>query len=373
MLESMKADRALIAEKEAKIIDLETRISILRKSITIAQLEKQVVLARLDSYKYPVLTLPNEIVSEIFVHFIPPYPNPPPPSGVLSPTTLTHICRHWREIALTTPALWRSINAADRFGRHTPQELAALATLWLDRSAGCRVSISATEPSPIFAALISHRSRLEHLELDAIRTWPLEVLEGPMPRLRNLLLRTPFLLPHISSTPITIQDVPLLRTLTLPISTAAPHPILPWAQLTSLTFGEVHPNDCGVILQKTPDLLNLSCFLSLRQDLPTQSIPATDIPLLRLKSLVLETDRAPEENFFQSFLVPALESLEVQEDIMAGPDSDRDAIDSLDAFIANSDCKLKTLRITEASMPWSSYRKVFPSIPEIVLDEHLFG
>ncbi|KAJ7641164.1 hypothetical protein FB45DRAFT_712335, partial [Roridomyces roridus] len=57
----------------------------------------------------PVLTLPNEITSEIFVHFLPPYPVCPPMTGLDSPTSLTHICRQWREIALATPKLWRAI------------------------------------------------------------------------------------------------------------------------------------------------------------------------------------------------------------------------------------------------------------------------
>ncbi|KAJ6560151.1 hypothetical protein B0H19DRAFT_945240, partial [Mycena capillaripes] len=67
------------------------------------------VQERLNSFKYPVLTLPAEIISEIFVHFLPIYPSCPPLTGFLSPTLLTQICRKWRHIALTTPALWRAI------------------------------------------------------------------------------------------------------------------------------------------------------------------------------------------------------------------------------------------------------------------------
>ncbi|KAJ7705931.1 hypothetical protein B0H14DRAFT_2415857, partial [Mycena olivaceomarginata] len=53
----------------------------------------------------PVLTLPNEIISEIFVQFLPVYPLSSPSTGPFSPTLLTQICRRWREIALTTPLL----------------------------------------------------------------------------------------------------------------------------------------------------------------------------------------------------------------------------------------------------------------------------
>ncbi|KAJ6479467.1 hypothetical protein C8R47DRAFT_1019155, partial [Mycena vitilis] len=57
----------------------------------------------------PVLTLPTETISEIFIQFFPSYPSRPPLTGNLSPRLLTQICRSWRQIALTTPSIWRAI------------------------------------------------------------------------------------------------------------------------------------------------------------------------------------------------------------------------------------------------------------------------
>jgi hypothetical protein len=56
------------------------------------QSEKQLAQERLDSYTYPVLTLPNEIVGEIFVHVLPAYPLCPPLTGPDSPNSLAQIC-----------------------------------------------------------------------------------------------------------------------------------------------------------------------------------------------------------------------------------------------------------------------------------------
>ncbi|KAJ7883947.1 hypothetical protein B0H13DRAFT_2667062 [Mycena leptocephala] len=81
---SALADRARVADIETRILDLERTLAELR-------LEKTIVQERLDSYKYPVLQLPNEIVSEIFTHFLPIYPLCPPVAGFLSPTVLTHL------------------------------------------------------------------------------------------------------------------------------------------------------------------------------------------------------------------------------------------------------------------------------------------
>jgi hypothetical protein len=102
MLADLEADRARVADLDAQISHLERSLSALRE-------EKNLAQERLDSYKYPVLTLPNEIVSEIFIHSLPAYPEYPPLTGLHSPTLLTHICRRWREIALGAPALWRAI------------------------------------------------------------------------------------------------------------------------------------------------------------------------------------------------------------------------------------------------------------------------
>ncbi|KAJ7769247.1 hypothetical protein B0H14DRAFT_2967785 [Mycena olivaceomarginata] len=70
-----------------------------------------------QSYRYPVLTLPNEIVGQIFAHVLPIHRAPsvqtPPLRGPDSPTLLAQICRQWRDVALETPALWRALSLND--------------------------------------------------------------------------------------------------------------------------------------------------------------------------------------------------------------------------------------------------------------------
>jgi hypothetical protein len=134
MLNQHAADRARLAELERQILDLERPPSVLR-------LERTAVQERVDSYTYPVLTLPNEITSEIFIYFLPIYPVPPPLIGDLSPTLLTHICHQWREIALATPALWRAISL---FGHYLPRNRISS---MLSRSGSCPLSIQMDDPN----------------------------------------------------------------------------------------------------------------------------------------------------------------------------------------------------------------------------------
>jgi hypothetical protein len=56
MLAGLEAYRTRVADIEAQILYLERSLSALRIETALAQ-------ERLDAYKYPVLTLPNEIIS----------------------------------------------------------------------------------------------------------------------------------------------------------------------------------------------------------------------------------------------------------------------------------------------------------------------
>ncbi|KAJ6457478.1 hypothetical protein C8R47DRAFT_934066, partial [Mycena vitilis] len=126
---------------------------------------------RLNSFKYPVLTLPNEITSAIFIRFLPPYPVFPPFTGVHSPTVLTYICWQWRDISLSLPALWSFISSYDDdLAHHGPEDSEPpMLRLWLERSRPyplyLRLGKHEWADDTLVQAFISHRARWESLEL----------------------------------------------------------------------------------------------------------------------------------------------------------------------------------------------------------------
>ncbi|KAJ7875458.1 hypothetical protein B0H13DRAFT_2550128 [Mycena leptocephala] len=350
MLAHLEADRARVTDLEAQILHLERSLSALRNEKTRAQ-------ERLDSYKYPVLTLPNEIVSEIFVHFLPTYPRFPSQTGILSPTMLTQICRTWREIALGTPALWSVMS-----DNADPSSLlqAHVFNIWLNRSRSCPLSLQfglgRLEITPVLEFMVPHRARWERLELYFLSPSHLPILDGPMPLLRYLELHLDP--PAVGATSVVFK-APLLHTVTLNAS-AASKVILPWAQLTSLALFYVYPNDCVPILQQTSNLVR--CELRFFFFDPNDNLPASsDITLPCLESLILRNaglDSATD--FLETLIVPALRSLEIPEQLLADP------IDSLTVFISKSSCKLEELLITgTGSVPLSLYCNAFPSIRNI--------
>ncbi|KAJ7467544.1 hypothetical protein FB451DRAFT_394344 [Mycena latifolia] len=345
------------AADRARITDIETQISNLKRSIEVLQAEMTLAQERLDSYSYPVLTLPNEIVSEIFVHFLPVYPLCPPINGLESPTLLTHICRGWREIALATPALWRAISLTD------DQDLHILES-WLNRSRSLPLSL---KMDTIFSSiseeclekLALHAARWENAKLGLRVLSQLLTIPTTMPLLQELGLRIRTDNGGIFP-PVAYRAVPHLRSVTL-WDFSYPADFLPWAQLTSLTMANTCPADCTTVLQHTVNLVH--CELAMENGW----IRPRDVKLEHLKSLVLmkySDFSFPATQYLDTLILPALRSLGVPEDFLHP-----DPIGTLTSFISKSSCQLDTMRVIGAE-PQSQglYYKAFPSIPELSFD-----
>nr|GAT59152.1 predicted protein [Mycena chlorophos] len=88
-----------------------------------------------DAFFSPILNLPPEIVTEIFISYLPPYPDRP---RLLyfdeSPLALTGICGRWRHIALSSPALWRAVKLVPYANKLEENQLVQLIKTFLDRS-----------------------------------------------------------------------------------------------------------------------------------------------------------------------------------------------------------------------------------------------
>ncbi|KAJ7186501.1 hypothetical protein C8R46DRAFT_1184491 [Mycena filopes] len=174
------------------------RVAQIDADILRLQAERVPLKSQLDTFIYPVLTLPNEIVSECFVHVLPPYPLRPPTSGPLSPTSLAQICRKWRDIALSTPELWSSMSVTLESKKVDNQK--TFLETWLSRSRAHPISVSLTlieEQRELGLAAMNsfldtvcrgHSTHLQHLEL-CLRLGASNIAliqDTPMPLLSSL-------------------------------------------------------------------------------------------------------------------------------------------------------------------------------------------
>ncbi|KAJ7245438.1 hypothetical protein C8J57DRAFT_759837 [Mycena rebaudengoi] len=217
-----------------------------------------------DTSTYPVLSLPDELVSEIFVHCIPVYPLRPVPLGPDCPTHLTAICHHWRAIALSTPSLWRAIHidldvdCALADSVPTPPHIDRIQMfaryleflrIWTLRSKNCPLSIyihhfdgdmdrNLLDPVPFIHSILPHRARWEHMSLQ-VPFGTLGQLEGPMPLLRELRLGLSTvpgeISPGVYANPTKVfHNAPRLEGIVL-LPYSRPTAInIPWAQFTTL-------------------------------------------------------------------------------------------------------------------------------------------
>ncbi|KAJ7076637.1 hypothetical protein B0H15DRAFT_577594 [Mycena belliarum] len=352
----LAVDRAYIAETRARILALEQFIASLKAEMIPVQ-------ERLDSYVYPVLSLPNEIVDEIFGHFIPPYPLCPPLRGLLSPMVLTHICHRWREIALTMPSLWRAIELDD----HCDEDpILEAVECWLKRSRGLPLSIGQARYTEgiedrCVETLVLHSARWEHVKLRLFRPSDLDIVTHAMPLIRQLEIR-------VDSTgvspPVSYREMPRLRSVTL-WDFDYPAGFLPWSQLTSLTLVCKSFAECADVLRDTVNLTH--CELAICGDSERQP----DVRLEHLQSLVLMPYNLsdwplPEgmSHYLDTFITPALRMLQVPSDLLRPH-----PIGALSIFISKAGCRLDSVHVTgTCSVAPHRYRASFPSIKRISFD-----
>ncbi|KAF8150385.1 hypothetical protein K438DRAFT_1865740 [Mycena galopus ATCC 62051] len=351
-------DGALAADR-ACLEYIDTEISVLERSISALREQRAHVQERLDSYRYPVMTLPTEIASEIFIKFLPVYPVCPSLLGSDSSTLLTQICRGWREIALATSKLWRTISFHNHGLHRVPfEEQLRLCQIWLARSQSCPLNIQfrdlhELEMPQVFEMIAPHRARWECLEF-AISASNVAAIEGPVPMLRHLDL-TMHGRPH---NVVTFSPAPLLRSITLE---RAFEIALPWGQLTSLTLHLAARDEYAAILRRTPNLVH--CRLSYVYDRGGTSV----IKLPCLESLSFGLADVPDTTrCLDDFTVPALRSLRLPEYLL-GPKP----IDDLSAFISKCGCKLQKVCVADIKLvSEASYIEAFPSIQQFCFSKN---
>ncbi|KAK7014301.1 F-box domain-containing protein [Favolaschia claudopus] len=363
MLGFLAADRAFLAGYDAEIQALEAQVAAIKSSISLLRAARRTARQRLRCYKYPVLTLPNEIIAEIFLRFLPLYPDVQPLLGDLSPMRLTHICRQWRDIACTTPQLWRAIDLNPKNVDNLPTILEgtlALTDLWVSRSGHCPLSIrmgSQHDPLSILAPLIPHCNRWEHL------TWRLDSTR-PLSWIRSLPLLKSFDLEFSTSAAddeiVVLQDLPLLSTVILD-DFRIPHIILPWSQLTSLTLKWIYPGHCVSILQQTTRLVQCTLLLGIADETENDFV---NVVLPHLETLDVQAEDDIDANFFQCLVTPALHYLCFPEHLLQP-----NPIQSLNLFISRSGCHLDKLLVTEASVSQNAYSNAFHYILDVDVQE----
>ncbi|KAJ6565474.1 hypothetical protein DFH09DRAFT_1363723 [Mycena vulgaris] len=354
--ESAESSRATRAADRTRLADIVPQILKLEQ-------ERDFLQSRLAAYTYPVLTLPTEIVSEIFIHFLPPYPKPASIIGRLSPLLLGQICREWREIALANPALWRAVGVYFRKKR-LAQQLSVLET-YLKRSGFSPLSIrlegSPSSAAPLSQIMSSHWARCEHLTLDLLPRRAIPSIAGPLPFLRSLTT--------LSSFPDTMlfNTAPLLRRVTIGVYSRDLFYILPWSRLTAIIVDMLTPSHCLNILSGTVNLTYCR-FQKIWSWDGAEDMRLGDVTVPHLETLILghAIHNNPQGGFLSQLNLPALRTLRVSEALIQP-----DPVATLSSLVSRSQCSLQELWIAVAFLPSTTYRTAMPSVHSLTVDKNI--
>ncbi|KAJ7030632.1 hypothetical protein C8F04DRAFT_1042279 [Mycena alexandri] len=371
---ALAADRARIAVIKAKIMELERSLASLNE-------ERDLLQERIDGYAYPVLTLPNEVVSEIFVHFLPIYPNAPPILGRKSPNVLGETCHHWREIALSTPMLWRAISLSLRNGMRLHHKLRLLDT-WLQRSGSCLLSINIDlgddhgddEGIPVLfiRTIAVHSARWEHLRLyseSAASHFP--SITTPLPFLRTLSMSARqhgvMAAHNTESLNFAFHTAPLLRNVAVAFWGEHSIFLYPWSQLTAFTGHLIWPRHCVDILTQALNLVYCKFYIdSLREE--PQISPLNMVTLPYLQTFILNGDPSNTYgNILRMLTLPALQKLQVAEHLLQG-----DPVETLKSLFSRSKCSVRELYVIDEPQSSDLYRLAFPTVGSIIFDSELY-
>ncbi|KAJ6513937.1 hypothetical protein C8R47DRAFT_1190773 [Mycena vitilis] len=331
--------RARKEEVDAQILQMGLSLQCLKD-------EGRLLQDLLDAYRYPVLTLPNEIVSEIFLNFLPNYPICPPLIGPLSPARLCDVCRKWRDIALHTPRLWRAISWPPHINFWLSPYPKQIFSAWLERSASCPLSIKLIEDgstNQLARKIVQYRARWEHLELTFATNGSVatDLLHAnvQLPLLRSLKLRALSILPRAS-----FLVAPRLRKLTLEFYGARDLPVcFPWQQLTVLSIALIDPFDCCEVVERLANIVYCRLMLmpvSANRNIEELKSPR-DSTLPYLETFIVHLPSGTKWALFDTLSVPALRRLEVKGLGLIAPDP----VASLVSLISRSGCRLQELCI----------------------------
>ncbi|KAJ7661935.1 hypothetical protein DFH06DRAFT_1397728 [Mycena polygramma] len=331
-----------------RLKDIETQILHLERSLAALHSEQRLLQERLNTYTYPVLTLPNELVLEIFAHVLPPYPYCPPVTGEDSPNFLAHISCNYPAICVL-PSSKGLIHILD---------------IWLERSRDRPLSITvkgynASISRQIFSALAVHRSRWEELRLIRPNSEFFSALDGPLPLLRLLEVELS------DSKGFALPSMPRLRTTSLNC-VAGLYLSLPWTQLTSLSLEYVSPEECVTILRRAPNLVVCQLALSVWRNIDA-GMP--DIVLPNLESLLFcdfKLFEKPHAGYLDTFVVAGLRTLCIPHRFLG-----TNPVDSLASFIRKSGCGLQEVHVEGIGIgdrEKDAFRVAFPSISQFIFD-----
>ncbi|KAF7980290.1 hypothetical protein HWV62_39063 [Athelia sp. TMB] len=299
---------------------------------------------------------PAEILSKIFLHSLPALHRDM--SEVEPPLLLERVCRRWKDISRSTPALWSYIKihfweGQEDFDRRIVSTyLTRAGNHPLTISLGSRMAVSSSlnMDHPALALLVAHCERWHaaYLHLSSKVLLQLSEIRGRLPSLHKLHIYTTTEEDDI--TIVAFADAPMLRyfdtssSIFLDVVTSKKL-LLPWAGLTSLVIDERMVGHIWAILQDCPNLIQLEARIAAND-------PGSNLPHLILPHLCSLSLRLPKQyKVLSTLTLPSLKHATITITTTYGEDEDMSVAwhvrSGLSAMFSQSNCALLELTLRD--------------------------
>ncbi|KAJ7466064.1 hypothetical protein FB451DRAFT_1138144 [Mycena latifolia] len=329
--------RSRLVEIEGQMAELESQLARLR-------IERDMVQGSVDSIVYPILTLPPEIISEIFIHSV----DNPFFHDVHIPLRLASVCRAWRAIALSTCALWAHFDVTSNYSwGPNAGNLPELLQSWLPRARsvplGLRLEVptrlSSESQDEILSILSKYSAQWSSLDLKSPKpiVFPSGSGRTPLSSLQKIAIevqRWPSGAPECITA---FLDAPQLRKAHLTRLSLA-QISLPWIQLANLELFGQSLAQCLDILEQTPNLESLTFAVGPSFGAPTPTPSFRTMPCLRIIKFLSDSD----STLLDYLTLPALERLNLWQ--LSWEGSARVA-----PLVARSGCSVRALHLLQTS------------------------
>ncbi|KAJ7167826.1 hypothetical protein C8R46DRAFT_1094259 [Mycena filopes] len=313
----------------------------------------------------PVLALPPEITSEIFLHCLPPipelssYPKDAPRSS-RAPLLLLRVCRAWRDIAMSTPHLWAhlhlDLDMAD-------SRVVTVIIDWFSRARSCPLSFSVrgwVGTNCLGMALHHYAPQLTRLSLELTDTHFAQMerdgINWAFPVLEDLGISFTYGLCELHHLKI-FSDAPQLRQVWLTDGATPSTFLLPYDGLFKFTCYNLTQDECLTLVRAAPHLQELTCSVVLDYDDHAETVTHHHLRTLRLVA-------NSGTKFLGPLCLPVLETLHLSCDIITIPDE----VNFL-AFLSHSSASLRRFSTgaqnTLVSLTWFS--TAMPNLTDLEL------
>ncbi|KAJ7606330.1 hypothetical protein FB45DRAFT_1139850 [Roridomyces roridus] len=352
------------AQLRARLIQIDEKVSCLDFQLAQLHAERQTITQELAAAAalYPVLTLPHDIVSKIFLQCIDGY-------EIGIPVTLASVCSPWRVVALHTHGIWTQFEA--RLGQdRNPQPVEDLFRIYVSRSGCLPLDIRMHGPDSrkpthenIFRLLGECSTRWRNVYLDTFGPVVLpDYIQGPFPRLRRFRLASSGPLPNL----LDAQNLAEVGFLEMDVPAEWRFP-LPWSQLTILRFTHVGLLGCIKVLEHTP---NLELLKVESEDYMERAIfPPRALLLPRLHTLILRL--CESQRILPYLILPVLREIDIGDYALWWWRSE------IEELLTRSGCALETLRLSftnidDGGQAVTDLLEVAPTVRNLIVSCHGF-